>query len=61
MDFKEGTIAIGRVLVAGEERNRTKTAEARLVRLNSRSLAALQRQRAFTQADGVQDPRYEPP
>ena len=52
VDFKDNTIAIERVLVAGEEKNRTKTAEARLVRLNSRSCAALQRQRAFTQVAG---------
>lgn len=60
----ESTIAIERVLVAGEEKNRTKTAEARLVRLNSRSLAALQRQRAFTQVAGgrvFQDPRTGKP
>jgi integrase len=52
VDFKDNTIAIERVLVAGEEKNRTKTAEARLVRLNSRSSAALQRQRTFTQVAG---------
>lgn len=52
VDFKDNTIAIERVLVAGEEKNRTKTAEARLVRLNSRACAALQRQRAFTQVAG---------
>ncbi|AET91711.1 Bbp50 [Burkholderia sp. YI23] len=60
----DGTIAIERVLVAGEEKNRTKTTEARLVRLNSRSLAALQRQRAFTQVAGgrvFQDPRSGKP
>jgi integrase len=64
VDLKSGTIAIERVLVAGEEKNRTKTAEARLVRLNSRSLAALQRQRAFTQVAGgrvFQDPRSGKP
>jgi integrase len=64
VDFKDNTIAIERVLVAGEEENRTKTAEARLVRLNSRSLAALQRQRAFTQVAGgrvFQDPRSDKP
>ncbi|BAN25860.1 Bbp50 [Caballeronia insecticola] len=50
--FQGNTIAIERVLVAREEKNRTKTAEARLVRLNSGSSAALQRQRAFTQVAG---------
>ncbi|KIG08598.1 Protein of unknown function DUF3596 [Burkholderia sp. MR1] len=64
VDFKDNTIAIERVLVAGEEKNRTKTAEARLVRLNSRSRAALLRQRAFTQVAGgrvFQDPRTGQP
>ncbi|WP_250534931.1 site-specific integrase [Caballeronia sp. AZ10_KS36] len=64
VDFKDNTIAIERVLVAGEEKNRTKTAEARLVRLNSRAYAALQRQRAFTQVAGgrvFQDPRTSKP
>jgi len=64
VDFKDNTIAIERVLVAGEEKNRTKTAEARLVRLNSRSRAALLRQRAFTQVAGgrvFQDPRTGKP
>jgi integrase len=64
VDLKDGTLSIERVLVAGEEKNRTKTAEARLVRLNSRSLAALQRQRAFTQVAGgrvFQDPRTSTP
>ncbi len=64
MDFKDNAIAIERVLVAGEEKNRTKTAEARLVRLNRRAYAALQRQRAFTQVAGgrvFQDPRTSKP
>ncbi|MDR5739172.1 MULTISPECIES: Arm DNA-binding domain-containing protein [unclassified Caballeronia] len=64
VDLKDNTIAIERVLVAGEEKNRTKTAEARLVRLNSRSRAALLRQRAFTQVAGgrlFQDPRTGKP
>ncbi|WP_415749292.1 Arm DNA-binding domain-containing protein [Caballeronia sp. J97] len=64
VDFKDNTIAIERVLVAGEEKHRTKTAEARLVRLNSRAHAALQRQRAFTQVAGArvfQDPRTARP
>jgi integrase len=64
VDLKDGTLSIERVLVAGEEKNRTKTAEARLARLNSRSLAALQRQRAFTQVAGgrvFQDPRTDRP
>ncbi len=64
VDFKDKTIAVERVLVAGEEKNRTKTAEARLVRLNSRAHAALQRQRAFTQVAGgrvYQDPRSGKP
>jgi integrase len=64
VDFKDNAIAIERVLVAGEEKNRTTTAEARLVRLNSRSRAALLRQRAFMQVAGgrvFQDPRTSKP
>jgi integrase len=64
VDLKANTIAIERALVAGEEKNRTKTAEAPLVRLNSRSRAALLRQRAITQVAGgrvFQDPRTNKP
>ncbi|MDR5761910.1 Arm DNA-binding domain-containing protein [Caballeronia sp. LZ035] len=64
VDFKDDTIGIERVLVSGEEKDRTKTAEPRLVRMNSRSRAALQRQRALTQMAGgrvFQDPRHNEP
>lgn len=64
IDFDKEEIGIERVLVAGEEKHRTKTSEPRLVRMNSRSRAALERQRALTQmARGrvFHDPRYGTP
>ncbi|MDR5735855.1 DUF3596 domain-containing protein [Caballeronia sp. LZ025] len=64
VDLYGDAVSIERVLVGGEEKDRTKTAEARLVRLNSRSHAALQRQRAVTGLAGgrvFQDPRYSRP
>lgn len=64
VDFYGDVISIERVLVCGEEKDRTKTSEARLVRLNSRSRAALQRQRAITALAGgrvFQDPRHGKP
>ena len=47
-------------MVRGERKASTKTDVARVVHLNSRARAALQRQRSFTQAAGgevFQDPR----
>ncbi|WP_441460775.1 tyrosine-type recombinase/integrase [Burkholderia thailandensis] len=61
VDFASGTLLIAKAFVRGEQMDRTKTKVARLVILNSRALAALQRQRAFTQmANGrvFHDPRY---
>ncbi|WP_396330406.1 site-specific integrase [Burkholderia anthina] len=61
VDFQNGTILVAEALVRGEHKDRTKTAVARTVRLNSRALAALMRQRAFTQIAGAaifHDPRY---
>jgi integrase len=64
VDLTNGTMLISTVLVRGETKDRTKTAVARTVRLNSRARAALQRQRAHTQMAGdvvFRDPRYGEP
>jgi integrase len=61
IDLASGHILVAKALVAGEEKDRTKTSVARVVQLNSRARAALQRQRALTQMNGgrvFQDPRY---
>ncbi|WP_175692676.1 site-specific integrase [Burkholderia ambifaria] len=61
VDLQNGTILVAEALVRGEHKDRTKTAVARTVRLNSRALAALTRQRSFTQISGAaifHDPRY---
>jgi integrase len=61
VDFPSGTALIASALVHGEQKDRTKTSVARVVHLNSRAQAALQRQREFTQVGGArvfQDPRY---
>lgn len=61
-DLNSGTVLVAETVVRGEAKGSTKTATARTVRLNSRALAALQRQRTHTQlaADGrvFHDPRY---
>jgi integrase len=63
VDLASGTMLVTEVVVRGEEKDRTKTDVARTVRLNSRALAALQRQRKHTQMadDGrvFHDPRYD--
>jgi integrase len=64
VDLTSGTALIASVYVRGEQKDKTKTARARLIRLNSRALAAMQRQRAHTQMAGVRvfhDPRYSLP
>jgi integrase len=43
VDLASGTILVASALVRGEFKDRTKTSVARLVKLNSRALAALQR------------------
>lgn len=61
VDLASGSILVATALVAGKQKDRTKTAVARTVLLNSRSRAALERQRAFTQVIGgtvFQDPRH---
>lgn len=57
-------IQISEANVAGVQKNRTKTSYSRDVRLNSRALAAITRQRKFTQVAGknvFEDPRYGTP
>lgn len=64
VDFASGVVMIQEVRVRGKNKNRTKTKTYRLVRLNSRSMAALQRQRAHTQLSAehvFHDPRYSRP
>lgn len=62
VDLASGTVLVAETVVRGEEKDSTKTDTARTVRLNSRALAALQRQRQHTQMaeDGrvFHDPRY---
>ncbi|NHV29310.1 site-specific integrase [Burkholderia sp. D-99] len=61
VDLLNRTIVVAEALVRGEHKDRTKTAVARMVRLNSRALAALTRQRSLPRiADEAifQDPRY---
>lgn len=61
VDLAGGSILVAEALVRGERKATTKTAVARTVKLNSRALAALQRQRAHTHLAGgavFQDPRY---
>lgn len=62
VDLASGTMLIAGAVVRGEEKDSTKTDVARTVRLNSRALAVIQRQRQHTQmaADGrvFHDPRY---
>lgn len=52
VDLTSKTILIREALVRGERKASTKTSTARTVILNSRALAALQRQRALTQIQG---------
>jgi len=61
VDLASGSTLVAEANVRGALKNRTKTNTARTVRLNSRALAALQRQRAHTQMAGglvFHDPRY---
>jgi integrase len=60
VDLRSSHVAIVEALVRGERKD-TKTSTVRDVILNSRALAALQRQRQYTQMAGAevwQDPRY---
>lgn len=62
VDLAGGTMLIAETVVRGEEKDSTKTDVARTVRLNSRALKALKRQRQYTHMaeDGkvFHDPRY---
>jgi integrase len=61
VDLASGTILVAEAVVRGIHKNRTKTNTTRTVKLNSRALAAIQRQRHHTQVSGgavFQDPRY---
>ena len=64
VDLRGGTILVTEATVRGERKASTKTDVARVVHLNSRARAALQRQRSLTQTAGAevfQDPRYGTP
>lgn len=64
VDLRGGTILVTEAVVRVEHKDSTKTDEVRTVRLNSRALRSLQRQRAFTQTTGAEvflDPRYGTP
>lgn len=64
VDLPRRSILVREALVRGERKASTKTAVARTVMLNSRALAALQRQRALTQVAGgpvFLDPRTGAP
>lgn len=61
VDLASGSVLVAEALVRGERKDRTKTAVARQVILNSRALAAIQSQRQHTQVAGAavfNDPRY---
>lgn len=61
VDLASGSILVAAALVRGERKDRTKTAVARQVILNSRALSAIQAQRQHTQVTGAavfHDPRY---
>ena len=64
VDLPNARMVISEALVRGVEKSSTKTSVARQVNLNSRALAALQRQRKHTQIAGEHvwlDPRYGAP
>lgn len=64
VDLASAYVQVSEANVAGVQKNRTKTSYSRDVRLNSRALAAVNRQRKFTQVAGLhvfEDPRYGTP
>ena len=64
IDLASGSMLVSEAVVRGEHKANTKTNTARTVKLNSRALAALQRQRQHTFMAGgrvFQDPRYGTP
>lgn len=61
IDLASGNVLVAKAYVRGEQLDRTKTKVARLVHLNSRAMAAIQRQRPLTQMMNGRvflDPRY---
>ena len=61
VDLQSGYVRISEGLIRGKRKEGTKNGEDRDVELNSRAIAALQRQRQHTQIAGAevfQDPRY---
>jgi integrase len=61
VDLASGAVMVKEAIVRGRYKDRTKTNVSRLVKLNSRALAALQRKRHHTQMAGemvFNDPRY---
>lgn len=64
VDLASAYVQISEASVAGVHKKKTKTSYSRDVRLNSRALAAITRQRKFTQVTGenvFEDPRYGTP
>ena len=64
VDLASSSVLVAEAMVRGVRKSNTKTNTARVVKLNSRSLAALQNQRKHTQIAGeavFQDPRYDTP
>jgi integrase len=64
IDLRSGEMSVAEVRVAGEQKARTKTSKARIVLMNSRSLAAYKRQEKHSRVAGEQvwlDPRYNEP
>jgi integrase len=64
VDFRRGEVLVHEALVRGEEKDTTKTDVSRLVKLNSRALGALKRQKAHTYLANSYvflDPRYGEP
>jgi integrase len=62
VDLDTGYIRVKESLIRGKRKDSTKTGVERDVKLNSRSMAALQRQRQHTQIEGeavFKDPRYD--
>jgi integrase len=64
VDMNSGVVLVAEAVVRGIHKDRTKTNVVRTVKLNSRALPAIQRQRHHTQVAGgpvFQDPRYSTP
>ncbi|HZV65088.1 MAG TPA: site-specific integrase [Telluria sp.] len=64
VDLASSSVLVAEAVVRGLRKDRTKTHVARTVKFNSRSQAAVQRQRQHTQIAGgpvFQDPRYGTP